>query len=139
MPDLHVLPDPPEPLFECACTDPALDAAWVRVAGALDIATAPRLVRTLRESQTRLVVLDLRDLAFMDCSGVHAIVDASSSARDAGRRLLLLRGPAHIDRIFALTGHSHDVETSDLGPLESPAGALQRSLVLASLMRDASH
>lgn len=65
------------------------------LAGALDLATTPQLERTLRDSQSqaRLVVLDLRELAFMDCSGAHAIVNASISARQLGRRLILLRGP----------------------------------------------
>jgi anti-sigma B factor antagonist len=119
--------------FECSCTDGALDAAWVHVAGALDIATTPQLARTLRESHARLVVLDLRELEFMDCSGVHAIVDASRRARQLGRRLLLLRGPPHVDRVFSLTGHSQEVETGDLGPVGSP-GSLQRSLVSSSLL-----
>ena len=120
--------------FTCSCIDGALDAAWVHVAGALDIATTPQLARTLRESDARLVVLDLRELEFMDCSGVHAIVDASRRARQLGRRLLLLRGPEHVDRIFSLTGHSHEVETGDLGPVGSP-GSLQRSLVSSSLLK----
>ena len=42
--------------------------------------------------QAQLVVLDLRELAFMDSSGVHAIVNASIRARQVGRRLVLLRG-----------------------------------------------
>ena len=98
--------------FVCTRTDGGLDAAWVHVAGALDIATTPQLVRTLRESQShaQVVVLDLRELAFMDCSGVHAIVDASSWARRAGRQLVVLRGPAHVDRIFSLTGNADAVD-----------------------------
>jgi hypothetical protein len=45
MPDAQSFPDPAsgrtdflQP-FECSCMDGTLDAAWVRVAGALDIAT----------------------------------------------------------------------------------------------------
>ena len=121
--------------FECSCTAGALDAAWVHVSGALDIATAPRLEQTLRATTARLVVLDLRDLVFMDCAGVHVIVDASNRARRLGRRLLLVRGPANVDRVFALTGHGHDVEIGDLGPHESALGSPQRSLVSASLLR----
>ena len=76
-----------------------LDGAWVRVAGALDLAATPRLERTLRDSQSqaRLVVLDLRELAFMDCSGAHAIVNARSAARQLGRRLVPLRGPPIVE------------------------------------------
>ena len=61
----------------------------------MDLATTSQLERTLRDSrsQARVVVLDLRKLEFMDCSGAHAIVNASIRARQLGRRLILLRGP----------------------------------------------
>ena len=104
--------DVPRPLFACSPANVGAGAAWVHVAGDLDIETAPQLERTLRDAelQTRLVVLDLREVAFMDCSGVHAIVDASIRAREVGRRLLLLRGPPDVDRMFALTGNADEVE-----------------------------
>ena len=92
-----------EPGFACSCTDGALHAAWVHVAG----------------------------------EGVHTIVDASSSARRLGRRLVLLRGAPEIDRVIALTGSAGKLEIGDLG-LDSgePSGAApQRSLVSSSLLR----
>jgi anti-anti-sigma factor len=138
MPDPHSLAAVPrrDPPFECSCSERGLDAAWVHVTGALDIATTPQLAQTLREAQlqARLVVLDLRELAFMDCAGIHAIVQASSRARRSGGRLLLLRGPAYVDRLFSLTGNSGEVEISDLGPVESPFPSVQRSLVSSSLL-----
>ena len=145
MPDSHFSPDPtwgaPDSAqpFECSCTDGTLDAAWVQVAGALDIASTPRLAQMLRDAEAQLVVLDLRGLAFIDCSGVKVIVDASSRARRLGRQLLLLRGPAHVERIFTLTGHANAVETGDLGPVVSAAGSRQRSLVSSSLLRSNGH
>ena len=111
--------------FVCSSTGGGLDAAWVHVAGALDIATSPELDRALRESPARLVVLDLRDLAFMDCAGVHTILAASASARRDGRRLILLRGTPNVDRVFALTGTEDDVELGDLDLLEPPVEALR--------------
>jgi anti-anti-sigma factor len=123
--------------FVCSRTEGGMDAAWVHVAGALDIATTPQLERTLRETQVqaRLVVLDLRELAFMDCSGVHAIVDASIRARRVGRRLLILRGPPNVDRLFSLTETSDQVEIGDVASAGPPAEALQRSLVSSSLLK----
>ena len=50
----------------------------------------------------------------MDCSGAHAIVNASISARQLGGRLVLLRGPPNVDRVFTLTGSSDAVEIADL-------------------------
>jgi anti-anti-sigma factor len=126
------------PDFACSSTEGGLNAAWVHVAGALDIATTPTLARTLDETQKRaqLVVLDLRDLTFMDSAGVHTLVDASASARQLGRRLILLRGSPNVDRLFALTGSAGEVEIGDVD-LEAapvPPQELQRSLVSRSLL-----
>jgi anti-sigma B factor antagonist len=123
--------------FACTATHGGLDAAWVSVVGELDIATAPELERTLRESQqlAHLTVLDLRELAFMDSAGVHAIVNASVRARQDGRRLVLVRGRPDIYRMFTLTGSTGDVDIADLDPQQPPAPAVQRSLVSQSLLR----
>jgi anti-anti-sigma factor len=93
--------------FVCSRTNGGRDATCVHLlAGALDLARTPQLERTLRDSQShaRLVVLDLRELAFMDCCGAHAIVNASISARQLGRRLVLLRGPPNVDRMWSSPG-----------------------------------
>jgi anti-anti-sigma factor len=107
------------PPFACFWTKGGLNAAWVQVAGELDIDTTPQLEQTLREPRAQLVVLDLRELAFMDSSGVHAIVNASVRARQFGRRLVLLRGPPRVDRIFGLTGSSADVEKGYMDPVDA--------------------
>ena len=123
--------------FACTATHGGLDAAWVSVRGELDIVTAPQLERTLHEFQqlAHLTVLDLRELTLMDCAGVHTIVSASLSARNAGRRLVLVRGRPDVYRMFTLTGSSADVDIGDLEPAQPPADALQRSLVSQSLLR----
>ena len=112
------------PPFACFWTKGGLNAAWVQVAGELDIETSPELEQTLREPSSQLVVLDLRELAFMDSSGVHTIVNASARARQLGRRLVLLRGPPDVDRVFMLTGNSADVENGDVEPLEPSVAEL---------------
>jgi anti-sigma B factor antagonist len=133
VPDLQLLPDsiagPAEPLppeFECSWTMDGPDLGWVHVAGELDLATTRQLERALRESQlqARLVVLDLRALAFTDSSGVHAIVDASVRARRAARRLVLVRGIPKVDNVFTLTGRADDIEIIDLYSVEPPVQAV---------------
>jgi anti-anti-sigma factor len=62
-------------------------------------------------------VLDLRELAFMDSSGVRAIVNASIRAREVGRQLVVLPGPPNVDRMFALTGSADDVEIGEVSSL----------------------
>jgi anti-anti-sigma factor len=135
MPDALVLPDSIAgragvlpPAFVCSWRNGGLDAAWVHVAGELDIATTPQLQLALRESQlqARLVVLDLRGLAFMGSTGVHAIASASIRARQTARRLVVLRGPPNVDRVFRLSGNVDDLEIYDLDPGEPPAHVLLR-------------
>ncbi len=115
------------PAFVCSWSDGGLDAAWVHLGGELDVATVPQLEHALGEPQlqARLVVLDLRELAFIDAVGVHAIVDASMRSRRAGRRLVLLRGIPNVDRMFTLARSVDDLEIADVGSLELPVGALR--------------
>jgi anti-anti-sigma factor len=118
------------PAFVRSWTNHDPEAAWVHVAGDLNLATVSQLVRKLREPrlQARLVVLDLRDLLQIDSSGLQAIVKACIRAREVGRRLVLLRGPPNVDRMFTRAGSSDDVEIGDIHPLESPVQVL-RALV----------
>ena len=103
-----------------------LDAAWVRVVGELDIGTAPRLEQMLCSAElcARRLVLDLRGVAFIDCCGVHVIVNASIRARQSGRRLVVVRGRPSVDRVFVLSGTSAALEIIDLNAAEPPVQAL---------------
>ena len=114
---------PPAP-FTCSWTNDGDDAAWIRLAGELDVATSARLERTLRQAQARLVVADLWQVAFADTSAIHVLVGASQRAQREGRRLVILRGPPHIDRLFALTEMSNVVEIVDLDAAAPPVMAL---------------
>ena len=116
--------DAPAPAFQCSWSDRGLDTAWVHLAGELDSATTPQLTRALCSLRARLVVLDLRELAFMDSSGVHAIVAASIRARQLGERLLLLSGSPGVDRVFTLTASGDDLPSGDIHRVEPSAQAL---------------
>ena len=100
----------------------------MHLTGELDVNTTPQLEQTLSDpdSQAPLVVVDMRELAFMDSSGVHAIVNASASARQGGSRLVVLRGPRDVDRVFSLTGNAADVEIGEVEPVEPSVQALLR-------------
>jgi anti-sigma B factor antagonist len=112
-----------QPAFVCSSTTDGSDAAWVQVAGELDLATRPQLVRTLRrcQLQARVVVLDLRKLEFMDSSGAHAIINATMRARRLGGRLVLLGVRRNVHRVFTLTGSSGEVDIGELDLTEPPA------------------
>ncbi|MGZ4269163.1 MAG: STAS domain-containing protein [Solirubrobacteraceae bacterium] len=77
----------------------------VAVRGELDLATAPQLEQTLMEAieEGRDVVLDLRELEFMDSSGVRVLVVAHSRAD--GRFGLVPAGPkSPVTKILAIAG-----------------------------------
>ena len=114
------------PPFVCTCRDGDVGVGWVRTAGELDLAVSAQLERTLHLAQAnaRLVVLDLRELTFMDSAGLHVILDGATRARSHGRRLIVVRGPTDVDRLFALTGTAHEVEVVDLHPMAPPPQAL---------------
>jgi anti-anti-sigma factor len=142
MPERLVLADPiagriyarSSAVFACTVTDDRSGRAWVHVVGELDVATAPQLERTLRRAERHapLLVLDLRGLTFMDCSGVHLVVDAALRARHAARQLIVGRGPSAIECVLVLTGASDVVQTVDLDSgepaLQGPPSPHQRSL-----------
>jgi anti-anti-sigma factor len=86
----------------------ATDGTTVRLAleGELDIASAGQVERELtrieRDAPAALV-LDLRKLAFMDSTGLRIVVSADARAREHGRRLVVVRGPEAVQRIFRMT------------------------------------
>jgi anti-anti-sigma factor len=107
-------------------------AAWVQVAGELDLATSPQFRQTIGEAHraARVVVLNLRELCFIDGSGVHVILDAARDCRRYGGRLLVVRGSAQVDRVLALTEIRKQVVILDLAPGE-PEPALPHVLSTA--------
>jgi anti-anti-sigma factor len=80
-------------------------AAAVALHGELDLAHANTFDEELRRVERRrlsCVVLDLRGLTLLDSCGLSRLLAARRRAQRAGRRLLLVRGPAAIQRVFAV-------------------------------------
>lgn len=97
------------------------EAVHVTLRGELDISTAPRLEDDLRRAEASappLMVLDLSRLDFMDSSGLRLLIGANTRARDAGRRLVLIRGNEIVQRVLRVTGLDERLEiVSDPGAL----------------------
>ena len=77
--------------------------AVVTLAGELDLAGAGPLERALAAVEAEAVVIDLRELTFMDSSGLRAIAVAAQRTQDAGRRFALIPGEAQVMRVFDIT------------------------------------
>lgn len=108
--------------FSCRWSDSGVGAAWVRVAGELDLAAAPQLEATLQVAQLNAskVVLDLRALSSIDPAGARVIAAAAARARPNGR-LMVVRGAPEVDRLLTLTGTAGELETFDLPPATGSA------------------
>jgi anti-sigma B factor antagonist len=84
-------------------------AAVVVVHGELDLATSPELEEQLRriwDAGNEQLVIDLRELEFMDSTGLSIIVKAHQRLTDEGRQLTLVRGSQQVQRLLDLTGVS---------------------------------
>ena len=81
--------------------------ALIALTGELDLSGAPALVeeidRLAGEVGVRRVVLDLRELAFMDSSGLRTVALAERRLAAAERSLALVKGPDTVQRVFAIT------------------------------------
>jgi anti-anti-sigma factor len=104
----------------------AASAALVTVAGDLDIARFADLDCELRraEEHAELVIVDLRAVDFIDSSGAPLLLGAHRRIRDAGGRMLVVRGPA-VDRRFALIAIDGELELVDwppIGPSDAAIG-----------------
>lgn len=86
--------------------EPDPQGVRVRIAGELDLATAPELDQLLDEVGNggyERVLIDLSGLEFMDSTGLSSIVRAYRLADTNGHRLTLRRGSPQVQRLFEIT------------------------------------
>jgi anti-sigma B factor antagonist len=78
----------------------------IAIEGELDLATAPQLESEFERvgelAGVELVVVDLRNLAFLDSTGLEAIVKFEARSQAAGVELAIVRGPRAVERLFAV-------------------------------------
>jgi anti-anti-sigma factor len=80
----------------------------IAVRGELDLATAPQLEDTVLPvvRDGRDAVIDLRELEFMDSTGVRVMVAAHLAAQEAGARLAVVRSQrgSAVHRVLEVSG-----------------------------------
>ena len=82
-------------------------AAVIMVGGELDLASSAALEEELARvagSGVARVIVDLRELEFMDSTGLSTLVKAHQRAEEAGQEFGLVRGPQQVQRLLSLTG-----------------------------------
>jgi anti-sigma B factor antagonist len=91
-------------------------AVVIGVTGELDLASSPALERELERgvaSQAEVVVVDLRQLDFMDSTGLSVLVRAHQRATENGKRFGVVRGPQQVQRLLSLTGVADRLTLAD--------------------------
>jgi anti-sigma B factor antagonist len=84
--------------------------------GELDLSTVAKVQEELRrveQSAPATVVIDLSKLTFLDSTGLRCIVTADERAREAGRRMVIVRGPDAVQRVFSITRLEERLEMVD--------------------------
>ncbi|MDX6647968.1 MAG: anti-sigma factor antagonist [Miltoncostaeaceae bacterium] len=104
-------PEPPAAQQFRMVEEGRADAVLVRCEGELDLASAPTLLQTLTrlvgEEPALPIVLDLAGVAFMDSSGLRALIEADRVRREAGRSMALLAPSAPVLRVLELVNLRH--------------------------------
>lgn len=88
----------------------------VLVTGELDLVSAPELEHELRHillDATGDVVLDLREVTFIDSSGLRVVLVSSRDARAAGRRFVVLAGAGQVRRVIDMAQVADHLELDD--------------------------
>src|SRR5215217_6411024 len=77
-------------------------ARVVVVQGEVDLATADVLRAQVRSAaeQSDTVVLDLREVGFMDTQGLAVVIEAQQAAAQDGTRFMITRAPDRVHRLF---------------------------------------
>ena len=84
----------------------------ITLAGELDLSTLDQLQDSIDEvlaARPDPVVLDLRELTFLDSSGLRAMLRLHVHQHEAGARLVLVQGPRRVRRVLELTGATEEL------------------------------
>jgi anti-anti-sigma factor len=84
--------------------------------GELDLSTVAKLqAELIRIEMDRppVVVLDLSRLTFLDSMGLRCVLSAAERAREQERRLVVVRGPDAVQRVFSITRLDERLEMVD--------------------------
>ena len=88
----------------------------ISLRGELDLSTVDKVedeLRRVEASTPDVVVLDLSKLTFLDSTGLRCLVTADERARDEGRRVVIVRGPETVQRVFSITRLEERLEMVD--------------------------
>jgi anti-anti-sigma factor len=77
----------------------------VALSGEFDLSSASRVdakLRSIERTAPDTLIVDLRDLVFMDSAGLSRLLAAHRRARRGGWRFGLIRGPEAVERMLRM-------------------------------------
>jgi anti-anti-sigma factor len=96
--------------------EPSRDVVRVVPVGELDLATTDQLrqeIDRLHEAGFNSLVLDLRQLRFMDSTGLRLILEVDAASRENGWDFSLVRGAEAVQRLFEVTNLTQRLDFVD--------------------------
>ena len=97
-------------------TEESEDRLQIVPAGELDLYTSKRFdsaIRAAEEKQPVILILDLRELTFIDSTGIRSLTRAVKRAKKRDVRLVLVRGPEEVQGVFRVCGIEQFFEMVD--------------------------
>jgi anti-anti-sigma factor len=87
--------------------------------GDLDLYSSPTFDDALVEAEGQkwpTIVLDMRELTFLDSMALRLVMRTQARAQQDGRRLVIVRGPEFLERVFTVSGLAQHLELVDVPP-----------------------
>jgi anti-sigma B factor antagonist len=91
----------------------------LRLRGDLDLYSSPELddaLVAIEGEKWPMIVLDMRELAFIDSMALRLVMRTQARAEQDGRRMVIVRGPQFLDRVLELSGLEGHLEIVDEPP-----------------------
>jgi anti-sigma B factor antagonist len=101
-------------------------AQTIVLTGEADLLGAPKIEAALKDAsagEPGLIVIDLRNLTFIDSSGLQALLTGHAHCRARGHELRIVPGPENVQRLFELTGMNEALPFTDAADLDAEANS----------------
>jgi anti-anti-sigma factor len=88
-------------------TRKAPDRVVLCLHGELDLASAPLLTQEIENAgadAAAMIVLDLKELQFIDSTGLRIVLAANERSQERGQEFALTRGSQQVQRLLSITG-----------------------------------
>ena len=94
--------------------------------GEIDIATATQVEAAFDAARgAQALLLDLREVEFIDTSGLRLIFHELEQSEAEGYRFAVIRGPTRVQRLLEIAGFPHEDSLFVDAPVVTPDGSGQ--------------